>query len=1329
MAIPSEIFSATLAHSLSVNAIATWNPNIARFPRVLVPIEVTAMAVRSEGGAWADCTMAAPPSTADDNNQAAAVDLLPPPFQNLDKPRPVGVYLHWALPDALTRGTVSSTDPHASFPAIPDRWLIVRISAGTIPSRRAVRGWVLEAGGADPKVSDLASWKESINPDAPPPADVKKPLTALGHGDPFWAAYFDNVENRLAFHDKFLDGVNGPLAYLVCGWHSRHADDPIGDGLSSYSQFEARLTQLGWEIPSADLEAAFQTASNTITGAALSGVDTREARFAATTQTSLLPLTNASFYTQKLASFQGLAGSQTAALDKFGTSNFYLVHASAWPEFTLYHGAIVGMGWPGTGIGVAPNGLLGGEVGGPPPAESIKTSIGNTAAEALAAMLADNNGNTQESRLLEAVLLDAMQDLDQPDGAARIDARLHAKGFGSLPGGDETKTIPQRQSVAAQPHIPVPSQTDPGVFASLQPKKVGVTNVLTGKEQVLATVNATSSKPVSKTTPPAILLGGFATAIDWSSSRNAVALRPSVPAVDPDPASVDTQVQRSKPRFFVPPDPVILLQGARRSFKHGSDSLYSESGNLPCRLTGSPVSSLTPRMAANLPNGGTVTGADILQGGVDNGSVPPECESLLQEMALLDPGSAEAAVQAAARGIQALAVTAANQFAQTYAVEQMMTFVNRDPRRDIAPLTAISGFTGTLPPAASVAAPIPPWIPLHIDWDVDYIPSPGGVDDWILKEVDFDADPDHLPPVEGAGAVTALNYTGRALLTAGPAKMAAAAVRQALERAQRSGSSSSLTPGFNWAFYSQSAQLLLATIQPLRANAFSLSNAAAAAPPAAPIAPAESPADFDHLATELEALDVLAGAFDRFHTKLRVGFIADGAAAPKSGDPVPPNFVPFRAGFLRVRRLRLVDCYGQIVDLVKAGDSQLADERRIIKSEPLTVADRKDLIELAPRFTAPSRSWFRFVSATDDTIYADDDVSALCGFLLPNHLDGDLQFFGADGAGLGAVLPRPKAGIVWEDAPGLPSTVGGSPLRAIANPHLGGIAQALVDWGPADATPHGASQDTALSSVLRIIDSTLWSVDPFAHVGDEHLSLLIGHPVAVLRAKLRIELKEPVAPQIASAIRVPVRVGALAHWQDGLLAYFVNDDYRTLCIPDPACAAFARPIGPGEGFLQQATDTSGYYQHFADDLGAGVTEGNAPVDHPYVDTTGLVHLQPGQDMLLTLLVEPHSAVHLTTGLQPRKDIGMRRNWVANGLGALAPVFRFGPVMVDPKRIRMPVASDIQGTWSWSHRVDASTWADEPVVNSGGDAQIPADPSKGQEGWLKLSPVPPAKTSG
>src|SRR5262249_24443847 len=155
----------------------------------------------------------------------------------------------------------------------------------------------------------------------------------------------------------------------------------------------------------------------------------------------------------------------------------------------------------------------------------------------------------------------------------------------------------------------------------------------------------------------------------------------------------------------------------------------------------------------------------------------------------------------------------------------------------------------------------------------------------------------------------------------------------------------------------------------------------------------------------------------------------------------------------------------------------------------------------------------------------------VCGYLMPNHLDGAMEFFDSTGANLGMVRPDPVAGVVWEEAPGQPSTLGKSPVRAISNSCLGGIAQGLVDWGVADAEPDAPQDETAFSATLRIIDSTLWSVDPYGHTGDEHLSLLIGHPIAVLRAQLRLEVREPVTPDIVNETRIPVRIGALVHWQ------------------------------------------------------------------------------------------------------------------------------------------------------------------------------------------------------
>ncbi len=1300
--VPKELVAVAAAQGFTAGAIATWTPGIARSPRLLVPIQVDALVVRPGDAprVWADCAMATP----EDGSQVAAPDLLAKPFAERAVRAP-GVYLHWALPDALTRGAGSPTDPSVVFPAIPDRWLVVRLSDSKSLSRRAVTGWVIEAGGKTPVVTSLDGWVEPSDPDRPA-VPGETPLTAFGLGDAVWAGYFDNVQNRLAFYDD-LGNAAGPVAYLVAGWHSRHLDDPIGESLTSPTEFENRLEQLGWEVNPQDLEAAFVYARDRLNAATKVGLETREVRYSVKPDVSL----------GKISQPDGFSGDVTNKFTATSAPELATLsaHPVSWPEFSLYHGGVVGIGWPGIGFGVAPDGLFGGEAGGPPDPASVKVCMGNTLAEALATSLAENTQHADEARILEAVLLGAAEELDLPDAAARIDSRLHATGFGSLPGGEITETLVQHPPVAPKSVVTDPSRVDPGVFAPLAAAAAGSSTSALPKSARLAKQQAAVRRSGQAVTQPAsapaalreptVRQGNMDSVLKDIQAATATVQKGPPDAPNADPAPTTLTVKRALPRFFVPADPVFLLQGAGRSFKHGNDALQAESNKLLCRLSGHTATSLAPRMATLLPDGAAVRGDDLLERGVDNGSVPLDCEDLLGELALLDPGSADVAARAAGRGTKALPASQHAEMAKTFAVEQMAWWVSRDSRRDLAPLLAASGISGTLPASVAISPPTAPWVPLHLDWQVELLPLTH-FEDWDLEEIDFDAHAAALPAVGGAAART---LSGRALLGGGAAQVAAATVRRVLEQAQQSGGSQALDPGVILAFNSAAAQQMVTAINELQVG------------PAAQQSAAPAPSDLEHVADELERMDVLIGAMDRFNTTLRAGFPADGASAPAAGQPVPPDFWPIRGGFLRVVRLRLVDCFGQTLDLLGSSADSPAHMDALERSEPLSVSDRTDLVELAPRFTAPSRLWFRFVAAGDDSTEAGADVSPLCGFVLPNHLDGDLQFYAADGSSLGAVRLDAVNGVVWEDAPGLPTTLGKSPAAAADNPHLSGVAQGLLDWGTVDVTPDVPRLDTALSSLLRVVDATLWSVDPFAHVGEEHLSLLVGHPIAVMRAMLRVEVDEPVDAGTVRGVRVPVRIGALAHWDDGLLAYFVNDDYRTLYVPDPACADFARPVGPNQGFNQQASATADYYANFAADLGVPDAPGATPVDHPYVDTSGIIWVQPGQTILLTLLVEPHGVVHATTGFLPRKDIGMRREWVANGLAKLAPVFRFGPVLVDPKLIRMPVAADIRGTWSWSHRTNATTWADDAVINSTADAQIPPDPSEGQEGWLKLTP--------
>ncbi len=334
--------------------LATWDARIARTPRVLVPIQLDVLMVRKEGGTWASTAMTVP----DAGSAPAAHTLLAEPFAERGAERP-GAYLHWALPGRPDPRRGHRARRRRVVPADPRP--VARGAALDAEGRCAPRGDGLGARvrwGRTPVVTPLDAWSEPEDPDRTTTPGAE-PLTALGHGDAVWSAYYDNVENRLGFYDD-LAGAAGPVAYLVSGWHSRHVDDPIGEGLSSPTAFETRLAELGWEIDPADIEAAFVYADTRVKAATTLGLAVREATFqrAVTAAGGVSVVPDGVRRRPRRCS----ARRRDAVLSRWSA------RAVSWPELTLYHGAVVGLGWPGPGIGVAPDGLLGGDAGGPPAA-------------------------------------------------------------------------------------------------------------------------------------------------------------------------------------------------------------------------------------------------------------------------------------------------------------------------------------------------------------------------------------------------------------------------------------------------------------------------------------------------------------------------------------------------------------------------------------------------------------------------------------------------------------------------------------------------------------------------------------------------------------------------------------------------------------------------------------------------------------------------------------------------------------------------------------------------------------------------------------------------
>jgi hypothetical protein len=125
-----------------------------------------------------------------------------------------------------------------------------------------------------------------------------------------------------------------------------------------------------------------------------------------------------------------------------------------------------------------------------------------------------------------------------------------------------------------------------------------------------------------------------------------------------------------------------------------------------------------------------------------------------------------------------------------------------------------------------------------------------------------------------------------------------------------------------------------------------------------------------------------------------------------------------------------------------------------------------------------------------------------------------------------------------------------------------------------------------LAALNQLIDTTRWTVDLTGGSGTEHTALLLGHPVAVLRAAVRLEVQDQRHDSVAPTTAVPVKLGTLAHTQDGLPAYAVADDYTRVRAVDPA-------------------------------IGAVVAPGGEPITSPYVDLEPAFFVQQGQPVPVT----------------------------------------------------------------------------------------------------------------
>jgi hypothetical protein len=466
------------------------------------------------------------------------------------------------------------------------------------------------------------------------------------------------------------------------------------------------------------------------------------------------------------------------------------------------------------------------------------------------------------------------------------------------------------------------------------------------------------------------------------------------------------------------------------------------------------------------------------------------------------------------------------------------------------------------------------------------------------------------------------------------------------------------------------------------------------------------------------------------------------------------NYNPLRGGILKIRRLRVLDAFGQIRDIINPnrplGVLQSSD---VILSSRLKKAPeewKETGAVLPPRFAQPARLSFRYRSAgsaTSNQIGAPDsttlsemnsgpDSSPIFGWVLYNRFDHALAIYDQDGRTVGSFN---LLGPPWQDTPGA--------YKGVANPHLLEFLQHLGGQVRANRGGPDYTQSRAfLSKLIDTIDHVSAGIEPDGFKQDQGVAMLIGRPLALVLADLRLDLYGtipdgrglPGMPAIDQSreafdavksapgyvekdrpsadlakVRFPVRLGDDGKVHDGLVGYFVR------------------------GYFVRGEDATSTYKTF---YAVRATDGEDPgVLTPPLTGIERLSLAPSDPLPKTvvMLVDPRAAVHASTGILPVKSIALPPALYAEALKRIGTTFLTAPVLGGADRVSLPVPNVDGHAWSWLTRqsderfgVPLRKWTTQDVVVSPNSrAAFSAAPLRISEGWLHLFPVQPSSDSG
>ncbi|MFI8886998.1 hypothetical protein [Streptomyces sp. NPDC053813] len=1212
----------------------------------------------------------------------------PPAGQGAEEQMPFGVRLQWQFPEALTAGHYDEETGETTFPLVPNRWLIVRYfdpkgqPAPTDRDTVHAKGWLVHSDylesdydrtdEAELKVPDLRDPRSAETTFLSLVTDITdEPWTDPGRREPFLTAVGPGLP-AFAAYEPYHEGV-----------FSFHDDlKDLEDGAIDTYPPDNRLSYLavGW-------------------------------------------------YSEQPADILAQALTIPGLLPPDRTDPQAVLNALGWlppgtvPDTlrnTLYVGTALGVTWKQRDY-LPPSDK-------PDPVNApLKVAVGHSVGDAAAALTAHQTCNAETGDLLSALCHGTIDSFDAPGGDDDLDEALRSTWFAGHEAGYVWRLAEQRADdsddhlgAGAGAHRTAPS-ADPQWLVRLNAQQAAhdaefpklrslqwrtwtlwflrnraaregahAPGFDAAADAQLDPAASPDGKPsIAKLTKEqydkvAALAQSLPRGTTPEELQAAIADFTARPDVDV-PKGMTLQREMSE-NYYTPADPVVVIEGA-----HVGEPLVCEDP-LPVRLAGDLLRSL--KIGDSFEDVPAQPPSPRLDG------LPPLLTALLAEFALLDKA---AWTPAAAPGPTALH--------------------NAIAHRDL-------NVAGRL--AHYVAVWKQPWLPMYLQWDIRYVPTPFRTED--TEHWEFNGN----------------TYTWKG--TGSTAQDAPSSLRRIFR------GRSFLTPTVRHLVERQLDRYLETY-------------------------PDAEDLGVRRLRTDAADLDLLSQTLDGFHDWLLTQsgearplrsripvpdalhpLLGDPATCPApSGhsdtDPVDDTFQPVRAGQFSFYDLRIIDRFGRVVDLTNGAQnnyerfapiralSVLPDARKPLYPDPIGA---QRFIQLPPRLQQPARVRLTATPALDGaaataTITARDagtPTTPVAGWLLVNHLDQTLMVYAPDGAPLGEMrVLNTTQTIAWNPLPHSPFPDPESREFTAAHQRLAGFIAGLRG----QTSPH-----LAFAALLEAIDRALDGIEAPSAQNDAIPSRLIGRPVAVVAADLAIDLQglpltnpgwdtAPIPPSdgviagtasvdTASAedypghdgYRWPVRLGSAARLTDGLIGYFTSAtgpggkvSYTTLFTEQPTDAhSFLQPIGTGSGLALPAT-------------------------------------LPGQDAAthhLTLLMDPHAAVHATTDILPTARLSLDADFVHTSLAQIRAAFRLHPLLAvarppapqddtaltrgpegtrETESIVMPHPAAWHGDWTWAEPRDQGgdmpEWLEFPITMADTYA-YPGEPgAEARSGYLQLKP--------